>query len=698
MKAKYPYLIVGITLLAFCLLSFPQFFKNGFDGSFNNITDGLKNNYTLLRFVTEPIGPKGIFYFDFFQYPYGDYVYTTDNTPLYSLVMRWIHHYVTPIDACIIPGFNSIMISNIITCGLLLYYLCARILPSKAWATGLAIILPVTLEQLLRLPKGIGNLSLSSLFVFSFILCYWYTQSAHSRKKSLLLLLSMFLTNLFGFLIHGYYLPILCIIFFTFLLIHHIKSLDIPVKPLPLLRPFLLITLIGLSAFWLMQATDGYFSIRQKFAQGYDAGDQKLALSYLYQSFPFSSINFPVRVNTYGSFAEPHMYMGHAFWALLFLTVIIALFNTLFRRKLFRAFYTLAKDKYLAPVAVVLFFSLVTSLGKSLYNQGIILSPAPLFNIEGAPLYFIHYFAISMLLLAGLAFLTLLFHLLQQVFPIRRPPFKTDKRTFFTLLFLTTVCIIFLFTNWIKFENLNNRLSPFYYIGKKTRIVEQFRSISRFAWPFLLFTPILLVYLYTNAAKALKPLSRLSVLVIILALAAIQIIDTIFFLRKEANLPNLFSAQQLASVPEIPEKEKYAAILPIPLFMVGSEDYNVTIDDHGNFSRWLYQLSYKNKMPMMAVKLSRTPVTFSDQMMDVLLEQKIKDPLWTALPQKPILVTVSRQLMYQDSMAVIEQVGYKDTRPKATAANNAQFAFIKNKALHYLYTKDDVDFYEWQVK
>lgn len=698
MKHKYPYLIVGLALLVFCGLSFPRFFANGFDGSFNNLGDGLKNNYTLLRFVTEPIGPKGIFHFNFFQYPYGDYVYTADNTPLYALTMRWIHNYIMPVDAFIIPGFNVIMISNIIVCGLLLYYLCARILPSRAWAIGLAIILPICFEQLVRLPRGIGNLSLSSIFAFSFILCYWYTRHTGSLKKSLLLLLLMFLTSIFGFLIHGYYLPILCVVFFTFLVIYHIKTLDIPVKPLPLLRPFLLIALIGLSSFGLMRATDGYFSIRQKFAMGYDAGDQKLALSYLYQSFPFHSINFPVRVNTYGSFDEPHMYMGHAFWALLFLTVFIALFNTLFRRKLFRGFYTIAKDRYLAPMSVVLFFSLVISLGKSLYNQGIKLKTIRLFNLDFSQHYFIHYIAVAMIILAGLAFLTLIFSLVQQAFPIRKPVFKTDKRTFLILLLLTAVWIILMFTNWINVDKLENRLSPFYYIGKWTRIVEQFRSISRFAWPFLLFSPILLVYLYTHAAKVLKPFSRLSVVVIVLALSATQITDTAFLLRKDANLPNLFSSRALGAIPEIPEKEKYAAILPIPLFMVGSEDYNVTIDDHDNFSRWLYQLCYKNAMPMMAVKLSRTPVAFSDQMMDVLLEQKIRDPLLADLPSKPILVAVSRQLMYRDSIDVVEKVRYNDIRPKATAANNAQFDFIKNKALRYLYTKDDVDFYEWQVK
>lgn len=698
MKQKYPYLIVALTLLLFCWLSFPRFFANGFDGSFNNIGDGLKNSYTLLRFVTEPIGPKGIFYFDFFQYPYGDFVYTADNTPLYALTMRWIHNYVTPVDACVIPGFNIIMISNIIVCGLLLYYLCARILPSRAWAIGLAVILPVCFDQLVRLPRGTGNLSLSSIVAFSFILCYWYTRSTGSRKKSLLLLLLMFLTSIFGFLVHGYYLPILCSLFFTFLIIYHVKLLEIPVKPLPLLRPFLLITVTGLSTYGLMRASDGYFSIRQKFAMGYDAGDQKLALSYLYQSLPFHSINFPVRVNTYGSFSEPHMYMGHAFWALLFLTVLIALFHTFFRRKIFRGLYTIAKDKYLVPVCFVLFCSLVIALGKSLYNQGIQLSPISLFNSAASLPNFIHYIAVAMLILSGLAFLVLVFSLLQQAFPMRKPVFKTDKRTFFILLLLTVTGIIFLFTNWVKLENLANRLSPFYYIGKWTRIVEQFRSISRFAWPFLLFSPILLVYLYTNAAKALKPVSRLSVLVIVLALSATQIADTIFFLRKEANLPNLLSSGELVAVPEIPEKEKYAALLPIPLFMVGSEDYNVTIDDHDQFSRWLYQLCYKNTMPMMAVKLSRTPVAFSDQMMDVLLEQKIKEPLLSRLPGKPILVAVSRSLMYSDSATVVAQVRNNDIRPKATAANNAQFAFIKNKALHYLYTKDDVDFYEWQVK
>ncbi|GEM_PF-2559481 len=81
-------------------------------------------------------------------------------------------------------------------------------------------------------------------------------------------------------------------------------------------------------------------------------------------------------------------------------------------------------------------------------------------------------------------------------------------------------------------------------------------------------------------------------------------------------------------------------------------------------------------------------VAFSDQMMDVLLEQKIRDPLLTQLPSKPILVAVSRSLMYSDSAGSPGKAGYNDIRPKATAADNVQVAFIKNKVL------DDVDFYE----
>lgn len=697
MKSARSYILVIISLIIFCVLSMPEFFMNGFDGSYNNIGDGLKNYYTLIKFIQEPIGPKGVFYFDFFQYPFGDYVYTADNTPIYALFMRWVHNYVVPVEPFVIPLFNFLIATNIILCGVLLNYLLRRILPSRSWALALSILLPLSIEQLLRVPRGVFNLSLSSIFVLSFVLCYWYAQHIRSQKRSFLLLLAMMLISVVGFLTHGYYLPILCILFFGFLFFIHLRYIENSRDLLHLLRPVVLVTLIGVLTFGLMMATDGYFDLRQRFAQGYDSPDQKVNLSYFYQSYPHNTINFPVRVSTYFSFAEPHMYMGHAFWCLLFIMLIAGLINTGFRRKMFRALHDIKKNTFLFALFLSSFVLLLISTGDTLYGAGIRLSVIRLFNFDrNGDLYLVHYIAMGAVVISLICFLLFILSELRRInWSVKW--FRSDKMQFLALVLIIVVLITFFFTNWVALEFIKNRVNPFYYLKKVSRIVEQFRSIARFAWPFLIVGPILLIYIYLKAKPSLNKLGQAAIVILLLSLSTSQIADNINYIKKDANLPDLFSDKELVDIPMV-ATERYSAVIPVPFFMVGSEDYNITIDDHDDFSRWLYQFCYKNDLPMMATKLSRTPPIYSDHAMNMLINQKMDQPVLDLMPQKPVLVVVSKQYMEGDTAIVLEKVTYQDRRPKATEANAAQYEFIKNPELKFLYSKAGADFYEWWVK
>jgi len=91
------YLILILFQLTLTFFAFSDFYKNGFNASFSNEYDGLKNNYTLIQYVKEPISEKGIFHFQFMNYPEGEYVFTADNTPLIAIPLRYIHHYWFPI-------------------------------------------------------------------------------------------------------------------------------------------------------------------------------------------------------------------------------------------------------------------------------------------------------------------------------------------------------------------------------------------------------------------------------------------------------------------------------------------------------------------------------------------------------------------------------------------------------------------------
>lgn len=694
MKKRYWYLLIILVQSLLCYIAFTYHFENGLDSSFCNSYDGLKNNFTLVSFVQEPIGDKGIFHFDFFQYPYGDYVYTADNTPLYALTMRWINHYVTPVSHLTIPLFNCFLLSNFVLCALLLFKFSNRYLKNSFWAFGLAILLPFFLEQGLRLSRGHYNLSLSSIFIFSFMLSQWYADRVAAGRSVWKVLLAMFLTAIVAFLIHGYYLPILTVVFGVFLFAFHIKKAFSRHGWKQLLKPFGLVLSIGLCSFLLMKTTDGYFGIRQTHAQGYDATDQRLSPSHLFQSFHFNTIQFPLRITDYGSLSESHQYLGHSFWALLILILGLSLVQTSFRREVFATINVIKKSPLLGSLTIVSFMLFAIACGDYFFDHKIQLDSISLLKWGNGQVKIA--IALTALALSAGAMLSILFFLIKD-FKRKIEWDRTDIWQLIAVILIVLWLIVFYFTNIIQFKHFPNLANPFFYLRKLTRIVEQFRSLARFAWPFSIFISFLLLYIYVRSSVALNKYVRVLVAIIVLALGCSQLSDWISYNRNNANMPNLFSKEVLQSVPDL-EKSQYAAIFPVPFFMVGSEDYNVTIDDFNDFSKWLYQLSYKNNIPLMSSKLSRTPAAFADQMMDVLLNQKIEKPMLDIMDTKPILVIVSKEYMEQNTEKVLTQVRYPDIQKKAFEANKAQFDFIKNPTLKWLKTDGNYDFYEWKVQ
>src|SRR5690606_26728681 len=89
--------VIVICQVILCAIAFQYHLSHHLDATFSNEYDGFKNNYTLHQYVQEPIGAQGLFHFEFMHYPYGDVVFTSDNTPLISIPLRYIHHHIYPI-------------------------------------------------------------------------------------------------------------------------------------------------------------------------------------------------------------------------------------------------------------------------------------------------------------------------------------------------------------------------------------------------------------------------------------------------------------------------------------------------------------------------------------------------------------------------------------------------------------------------
>lgn len=693
-NSRWSYFLVAAIQILCCWLAFPLFFANGFDASFSNGGDGFKNNFTLLQYVTEPIGTEGIFHFSFFQYPWGDYVYTADNTPLYAMAMRWLHHYVVPLDAYVLPIFNLLLIGNIVLCSLLLFYIGRRIFVNGYWIWLLALSFPWITEQLLRLDRGHFNLSISSIFAVAIILCYHYTQARKQGRTPWSAFILMILLTLGAYLIHGYYLPILCVFFAVFLYAIHFQYPS-RWKPYLGVSTLVYIAAVGVVSYGILAMTDGYLTMRQTHAMSFNANDQKLFPAYLYQSYRFNSLQFPLRVASYGSFSEPHMYLGHVFWAAFLSLAFLGLSAP-------QRFFAQIENRQIPPGTVpILLAALVCftiSIGTNLYGMLQKISWISPWQWPDDVHSGQKVLAVSAGLFCLLFLLIFAGYCLRQ--GIKLLDFSNRKMIRNTSIIWASSILFFIlfFTDWISFPPFPNLLNPFFYLQKITRIVEQFRSLSRFAWPFLLIITATIYWLWDKKENTLKTWQRTGLYTMLSLLALSQIVDVIVYNRNSANLPNLFTQEHLSRITTIENSEQYAAILPFPFFMVGSEDYNVTIDDVDEFTRWLFPFAYKNKLPMLASKLSRTPVAYSDAMMDLLLSQKADSALMKQLPDKPLLVVVSEHWMIEKPERVQNIVFDVHIRPKAKAAADAQFDFINHPDFSLIKIEDGMRYYRWDIK
>ena len=111
-----------------------------------------------------------------------------------------------------------------------------------------------------------------------------------------------------------------------------------------------------------------------------------------------------------------------------------------------------------------------------------------------------------------------------------------------------------------------------------------------------------------------------------------------------ANQPNIFNETHNASLPEI-DGSQYDALLPLPYYHVGTEKKGWIIDDNNFWSRETYRRAIYYKLPLMACKMSRTPLYTAEKLFSLFGESP--DPyLMKLLKGKKALVCVDTCLLY----------------------------------------------------
>ena len=557
---------------------------------FSNSFDAMKNYFTFYSYYLQNSGGS-IFAYQGMNYPFGDSIFFTDQTPLVSLFSKYVVPWIDPIGF-----YNSFFLCNIFVAGIATFAIGNLFKFHLAVNVVFGLFLAWMNPQVLQL-GGAVNLSLSAVYIGSIYLFIRDWRNVNSERNDIplqILNLPILITILVSALIHLYYPVILLVFLGTGYLYGGIFQR----RKEFFFSGFLTCSAAIVLVFALLYFADGYLPIRPSSSQGYDLEAWSGNTRDWFSSYLF--LDLPSFYKQTDWSRDTIIFLGSGFVPAILLTGIVFLLKRSRKTKA-------AVAGELAPLlfgAIICYF---VSLGPT----------------------------------------------------------------------------VDIFNGSVRLPNLFN---PFYYLSFITDYVTHFRFTVRFGLPVFYTFTLTLFYFMNQMLKSGKFSGVLHYLVfLILGIYLFDALQAMHFAKNDFTSENVLAEEELERIPEF-DTNRFDAILPLPYYHVGSETKGFIIDDKDEWSRKTYQLSIKNRLPLMSSKMSRTPLIFTKEQFDLLRDSPSKE-MMTLLKGKHILVahnhSLSPKLMY----------GYP-----ADDVLRGQSSFINKLADHFLFEQDEICYFNWEIK
>lgn len=575
LRSGYLYLALFAVHVLIAMVAFIHFRLHPYDTLFPSGDDGLKNLYTMISYVKEPLTADGIFKYNSFQYPIGDYVYYTDNTPLFSIPFRWFCLHIYDASDSVIVAFYVFVILNIIAGGMALYYILRALTKHTLVSFLLAVVMPWTNMQLIRVWRGHFNLSFTLVSLLAICLFMEWHRRRGRVGRQLWVAAGMCLLALLSFLAHGYYLAIVTLFMAGMVFFYGFAGRSEPWGRFSMAAaPAIAFTSVGLSLL-VVYVTDRYFSLRKDHPGGYDWMEQKVRFTALFSGYTFQRFSFPVMSGRLSDEPEKAAYLGNIG---LYLLLVIGVGICVSRG--FRAFFIATQRSFfsqplLAAIAGGALLLLVVSFGENYYTA----DPTA----------------------AGM--------------------------------------------------HIVNIFNPLFYVHQVTRAVEQFRSLERFVFPFYFGFYIWAAYMLAAIYNANNQKIKIIIVVAIVGLGGVEIADHVDKMQSSTGGKNIFSPERLLQEkPTHIDARRYQALLPIPFYQKGPDDDDVCIADYEDWVKYTFQISLATRLPMMAMKMDRTPPLHGKMMIDMVGYGRIDPFLRSRLGNKPVLIAVNKRFKKDSSL------------------------------------------------
>lgn len=569
------------------------------DFMFHNEFDGLKNYFTFIAYIQQ--GSNTVpFWLDIMNYPFGESIMYTDNTPLLASLVRWFSNNIYDCSGYGVGIFNYFFFVSLFVGGIYLFLIGRHLKIQVGLSILMACCLTFISPQFIKI-SGHFNMALP-IFLLApiyYLLKVWAFRSLKqpSVYYKYLLLCSLFV--LVSGLVHLYLWLINLVTVGIFLLALYIQFLrDKKLKDL-LYTSVCILVFAVLTVPIVLQWLDPWYAQRPGQVLGYNK--YVVYLSDMFTRPGFYSFPNIATKNFWPG--ENYSFMGSTFFPMLLIIIIVLCFK---------------------------------NLRQLVINR--ITKPSSIF----------------LLLLVGLVGLSISFG-----YQIRLNA---------------------------EDSGILNPLHPFRLLTLISDKFEQFRCLNRFFWLFYWAFHILSFFILSKLWRNDKSHGFWKTCVIVIS--SIYIIDTYDFgsyIRKDFRYENWLNAEWQAKY-ELDNPEEYQAILPIPFFAVGSESYDLTIDDHSPWSADCFRMALANDLPLMAGKLSRTPHSVSTHIRSVFDTIPYKT-LISKLDERPIILAYDTRNVWHVNDSPSNKY-IQSTAMNLVDSTNAEVTLLK--------TIDHVQIYAWK--
>ena len=620
---SHPIIVLAILQLLIVLVVFNHVILEPNTYMFMNTYDGLKNYFTFTQFIVQDPSAYSPWHFTQMNYPFGEYVFFTDNTPLLAMPLKWINTYLFSIEAHSVAIHNYFFLLNIWLTPILFFKL---IHPYANKRVFLALLLAIAFSwinpQILKLSYGVYNLSLSIVLLILLLLMrkiynYWLEPK---QKDFITIMVSIFALIVISAFAHIYYIPLIALPLGVFVmsvfLQEGIRTKNYQWKPV---IGFVLTALIGGISFYLLtQYIDQYAALRNSTAQGFNWSEWKFIPEAILTPYTFNdlfplirSCKSPSEINN-----ESSGFWGNFTWAVLFLCFLYVLFQRVKGNLSFKSlFERIRKNTFISSLLFTVLFSYAAASG-----------------------------------------------------------------TYIKL------CIIPL-----SFDNI---ISPFYFLYEHIDLITQFRCLGRFSWMGFWMVSLMACILFFKLLVGLEVKNRTLRFIAGLCLIFILGWDTFnaMVYQSKVHQVNVFEEslldEEFKVLNELADFTAYQAIYTIPAVQVGSENYDITIDDQDGWTRFWMQLSAYSKLPLFNCKMSRTAENQARAQVDLLLEKRVPDLILDELNELPVLVVYSPEYEENFNLKVLDYA-----RPAAEKGSQIIKAFQMDTIL----VENNIYYLSWDI-